>query len=428
MELTPEQLELSFLSSLRTPEVVRQASAMGVDQASFQVAAHALAWEYIETRAARDEACTPADVAAAVGVELIQDVTDLDTFAEELLDRASARKARLAMQQHIGKLESDPIGTIRSLATSLNEITAKGEIAHSKSYDSDAERLQAIIERTMQVDRGEIVGIPTGLPVWDDAHQTFKKGDLIAVIAATNGGKSFTLLHFGATAWLHGKKVLFLSPESTIEDIHSRLDPIIARRKYNLILSNQAIRDGTMTPDQLEVYKRYYGNLIMEGRSDWVTRDSGDKGIFSLDDVVSHTRQFKPDMVLLDGFHLIRSPGSKSWETIKSAAETLKGLAQDLGIVIIAASQARRDAVIANDDTPELGDTAYGMALVEAANKVIGLAAMRNSPQMRVFKVPKNRDGPIITKKQFLHFDVDSGDIRQYRPEVDRDTGEVSFL
>lgn len=428
MELNPEELELAALSCMREPASVRRAQDMGVSSDSFQVAAHAAAWEYLAVRAARDESATRDDVMAATGVSL-GDATDIETFCGELAKRTAARLARASMGAHIRALETDPMPAITGLTSDLQKIISAHTVAHSRSFDGDQDDWLAQVVASIDAKRaGKQIGVPTGLPILDETGESWKSGDLIAIIGATNAGKSTMLLHFGVSAWMAGYKVLFLSPESTISDVKWRWDPMVARRLYGIELSNMALRNATMTDEQLEAYRAYSMKLALDGRQDWETKDSGDKGVFSVEDIIAYTRQYRPDVVCLDGFHLIRSSqGGKSWETIKAAAETIKGLAQDMGIVVIAGSQARRDAVIAADDTPELGDTAYGLALIEAANKVVALAAKRNDPTMRVFKLPKNRDGPVITARQYLLFDVDKGNIAQYRPDVNAATGEVDF-
>lgn len=242
---------------------------------------------------------------------------------------------------------------------------------------------------------------------------------------------SWFLAKCGAYAYMkHHKRVVFLSPESTIADVEARLEPIFARLMIEEglldtkdVLSNRDIRNLSINPD---LYRRFHTVLAGFDRSDWITRDSGDAGIFTVPDIIAAAREYRPDMLIIDGFHLIRGSG-KSWETMKEAAEALKGLAQDMGLVVLGGTQAQRDAVVAADDAPGMGQTAYGMALVEAANRVISLGPVSNRHDRRMFKVPKFRDGAKILERQYLQFDVDTGDIRQLEADTDFGSGLVTF-
>jgi len=217
--------------------------------------------------------------------------------------------------------------------------------------------------------------------------------------------------------------VLFLSPESTNFEIEARMDAILGRF-MGYEISNRAIMKGFIDD---ELYSKYLKEVMLSGRKDWKTRDSGDRGVFTLSDIEAQAREFRPDILAIDGFHLIKGLGS-SWENMKAAAESIKGLAQHLGMVVIAGSQAQREAAMAIDDTQELGQVAYGMGLVETANRVITLVEKKGDQQQRVFKVPKMRGGEKILNRRYLKFNVDVGEIYELNPEIDEETGQVTFL
>ena len=100
---------------------------------------------------------------------------------------------------------------------------------------------------------------------------------------------------------------------------------------------------------------------------------------------------------------------------MKYAAEVIKGMAQDLGVVVFAVNQTKRDTLIASDDVPGMADASYGMALAEASNTVLSFAEKRGDIHQRVWKCIKNRDGEKVLDRQLLRFDVDAGDIPGHR-------------
>lgn len=420
-DMGPEELELTALSSLLSEEAVREAMSHGVTALSFQVPEHEKAWLYLVQRAEAGRTATVEDVRLATGVKLTAGVSDHETFVETLVARSTQRRAYEAIARRVERLASAPVDTVRELIADLGAIAAPTEAAHARYFDDVDARLLEFEAKVRQVEERGYVGWPTGLPTFDDDGDTWKPGELVNIQGATNAGKSFLLLWLTKNVyWRQRARVLFLSPENTVQDIEARLDPMIAR-ELGLTLSVRGIRNGTQ---DREVYNEYMRRLAAQDRHDWVTRDSGELGVFTVGDIIAHARQHRPQVLAIDGFHLIRGDG-KSWESMKHAAETVKGLAQALGMVVLTVSQAQRDSVVANDDAPTVGQAAYGLALNEAANRVISLALKTGVETQRIFKVPKNRDGRVVTDRRTLRFNVDQGDIGEGTVKVDEATGFV---
>lgn len=421
----PEEVELYVLSAMTSPDAVLKAAAAGIGDMSWQIEAHARAWDYLYQRARLGEAASRNDVYGAVGVELRPDITDSETFLEELVRRTVHREATARIIARIEELNGpNPQKTVELLIGDLADI-AKNSSSHTSYVDTDAMlRVDRMEARAAIKEAGGTIGIRSGLPALDREGLNWRPGEAVAIQGPLNVGKSTLLLWFCAYAYYHDRaKVLFLTPESTIEEVEDRLDPMLGRfMGYDL--SNQRIRNGL---EDLEVFRDYASKLAEESRSGFIIRDSGDSGTFSVADILQQAREHRPDILAIDGVHLISGAG-KTWENMKQAAEALKGLAQHMGLVIIGGTQVTRDAVVADGDVPDLGQSAYGMAFLEAANKVISLAEKRGDPMQRIWKLIKNRGGPKLLSKQFLRFDVDRGDIGELGVLTDEQTGMVDFV
>jgi len=352
---------------------------------------------------------------------LKENLEDSDVYLTELSLRTVSKRAQIALLTLSDKLSIDPLNTIQKLILALSDLHRPVNTRQS-FFDADAlARFEDYLQKRIKIDNGESIGIPTGLGVFDKKGDTWKPGEVVGVYGPLNTGKSWLLIYFAAYAYYYSNaKVLFMSPENTISDINARLDPVIGRF-MGYTLSNRGIRNGTQEP---KAYEKYLREIAAKGRKDFIIRDSGDKGAFTIDDITSLMREYKPDLVFVDGFHLI-SNGGKTWENMKSSAEQIKGLAQYQGCTVIAGSQVKREAVLAADETAELGQEAYGMGLSEAANRVISLAAKRGVKDQRIFRVVKHRDGEQILTKQYLHFDVDTGNIFQIMPDFEDEIDEV---
>ena len=420
---TPAELELVALSSLMTADAVRAARDAGVNDMSFQVDEYVSAWEYMVARADKGQDATAADVLAVCGVVLREGVTDVDTLVEELVIQSVDRQMRQLSVRYFEQ-DMDPRARARAMAGELSALVTGTARGHERFFDTDTgARFEKVLARTQALERGETIGWPTGLAVLDNDGDTWKPGEFVLVLAAPNVGKSFLLLMMAAYAYWHADaRVLFLSPESTVSDVEDRLDPIIARYMGFTPMSNKALRRGRVDMDE---YGAYLTALEERGKSRFIIRDSGDAGVFTVSSIVALAREHRPDILVVDGFHLVRGEG-KSWEAMKEASEDIKGVVMDMGAVALVGSQVNRDAVLAPDDVPTGGDAAYGMAAYETANRVISMATVRSRKQERVFKLIKHRDGEIITERQYLHFDVDSGDIRQIKMKEDDESGQVS--
>lgn len=416
-------LERAFLATHWTAAKVAEALGAGVREDSFSLAAHAAGWDYLVARVGKGDDPSLADLRVLVGVELPTEITDARGVLEELLFRTMAVRARGVLIAHAGGLEVDPVAAVQEMVVGLSSLSHPST-ARTSYTDAEPDRLIAAMrEKVTAREEGRVIGIPTGWRDLDARGDSWKPGELVGVLGKMNVGKSAVLLRFGATAYLRSRsRVLILSPESTAEDMEARLFPMLAPH-YGMRLSNRAIRSGEVDP---ELFARFVTTLAAEGRRDLIIRDAGDAGVFTLQDIVAQVREHRPNVVIIDGFHLI-SAGENTWQSMRAAAQTLKGLGQAMGHVTLAGSQVTRAAVQAPDDVPEMGMSAYGLALEETANRIIHLAEVRGDQMRRVYKVSKHRDGERQVERRYLRFDVDAGIIEPIDPQEDEETGEVSF-
>lgn len=427
LDLAPEELERLVISSLSLVDDVLWAQRAGVAVDSFQTEEGQKAWEYVLARVTETgQVPTEVDL-STVGFTSIPGATDFRKFVDELLRQAAIRKARILIARHIPTLDADPFTAISAIQADLSTIQ-RGTKLHESYLDADAlERFEDVRSRTEKVRRGESVGIPTGLPLFDTQGGEWQPGEMISVMGMPGSGKSTLILSFCSHAWAAGYRVLFVSPENSVRDIELRADPMLAFA-WGVQLSNRALRSGQGV--DLEVYRGYVERLQESRR--WLTMDSGEAGGFTAADIRRKTLEFRPDVLAVDGGHLLRGNG-KVWENIFQASKTLKAIAQELGITVLVACQATRNVWKGGgEDVPELGDAAYGAkAFMEDSNRVIGMAMDRGGALRRSIQVPKWRDGPVILYKVFLVFDVDSGKIQQQATVEMKDatvpSGHLSF-
>lgn len=413
-ERTPEQLEALVLSSLTSSERTLRAIQLGLIPEAFQAAENRSAWERLaETARGGSSLPSLADLRER-GVEVVEGVQDYEGYVEELVKISTAGRAYGILQQYVPGIGEDPNASIRGIMSGLSDILT-GVNIHVGFTDSDApERAEELRRQRQVVEEGGTIGISTGLAVFDDGRRTWRPGELISIIGYQGIGKSWLLAYFCCVAYMEGKKILFLTPEDSKLEIDLRVDTVLS---YMDTERSGEKWDFTLTKLQqasvdIDRYKQWCEKFSLRG--DWVTIDSGDKGSFSVEDVLALTREHRPDVLAINGFHMLTAEG-KSWERMYTAGQLVKGLTHDMGMVTIAVAQARREAGVIPDEPPEPWQVAYGHAIVEDSDRIISLGGVKGNPKRRTFKVPKFRNGPLITSREYIEFDVDNGYIRQVK-------------
>lgn len=420
---TPAEVERLALSAMKTADAVQWALKRGLAVEAFQTEAGAAVWSLLRERALSGSPLPGPDDMRALGLEPADGARDFQTYVEELVRAGVASRARASLMTRVQKLDEDPEGTVRAIAADMAGLSIGTDLHVGMSDRDAADRLVLIRERVEAKSAGRSLGIPTGLPVFDDIGGEWRPGEVATVMGATGSGKSFMLVYWCCVAYAAGRRVLLLSPENTKTDMEWRVDVILSRldsEDWGLTLDG--LRMGTI---DVAAYERWLDRFGL--RDDWITVDSGEGGgAFTADDVVALAREHRPDILALDGFHLLAGKG-KSWEVMFEAGKRIKGLAQGLGIPILCATQATREASVIQEDTPELSQAAYGYAIMEDSNRVVGMARQRGNKGRRIFRVTKWRDGPDVTQRQYLSFDVNRGLIRQVTAREGAD-GQVDFV
>lgn len=406
----PEVLERLLLSALQTADDLKTLRRINVTADSFSVAPYRDVFIYIERRL-METALPPSDneLQALYDFKPDKTATDVESLATTLRHQELIRKAHGLMQENMDELYyREPADAIQAILEGLADLQASSS-EHVGYSDANAlDRLLVLKERAARRARGELIGIPTGLPLFDDTGVGWQPSELITIMGRTGIGKSWLLLYFGCVAYHAGYRVLYISPEMSKEQAEFRMDSVLSHL-YDYTLSNQAILRGDIDPT---VYESWLGYLS-EGHR-WVTVDSTDTatGKFNIKDIAALVSAHKPDVLCLDGFHLLGGK-DEQWKVISEAGKTLKGLAQRNGMVVITAAQVTREAMKTTGDAPDIQHGAYGKALMEDSDRLISIAQPRGQPKLRFLKIPKTRGGDLITIRVHLHFDVDVGDIRQ---------------
>jgi len=409
--MTPGEIERKILSSINSLDRLSHLKLSNINQFSFVV--YRDIYNFIADYYKNYSSFPAKALLEASFTNFIKDDEASDSEFEYLISELNKvdvqRKANKILEKGITLLQNDPMAAVDYLVNKLALVKKPVKYAYNYTDKNAMKRLELYEEKMLKRKSGIQIGIKTGISFFDEKYIGWNPGNLIGIVARLGVGKSFMLLYLACIAYEDGRKVLFISPEMTIEEVEARWDVILAYlRGYKF--SNEALLSGG------KVNKSEYAEFLetTKERSDWVTYDSYEGKQFSVSVINSLIQEHQPDLVAIDGLPLLSDDlgAGQSWENVKNVSYGLKSVAQQNKVVALVTTQATREASKRNDSQlPELHQVAYGDAFAQAANMILTIGEDKKNPNIRYIKIPKNRNGRIYTKRAKISFDVDIGRI-----------------
>jgi replicative DNA helicase len=236
---------------------------------------------------------------------------------------------------------------------------------------------------------GDNLGVPTGIALLDVIIGGWQNSDLVIVAARPSVGKTALALSSAKTAaGQHGKRVLIYSLEMSAQSIGTRL---------------------------LAAYSGIGVQEILRGRiqgADWIRLAAGLRKLMLADIIIDDTptitpielrsrarqlsQQKKVDLIIVDYLQLMSSDrATKDANRVIEVAEisrSLKSLARELDVPVVALSQLNRSSEHREDGEPRLSDLRDSGAIEQDADIVLML--WRPSDHAVRLKVAKHRNGP----------------------------------
>ena len=240
------------------------------------------------------------------------------------------------------------------------------------------------MERIEALQRGgkTITGVPSGFNDLDEMTSGFQNADLIIVAARPSMGKTSLVLNIAQHAAIekHTPVALF-SLEMSKEALVQRMLTSEAR------VDAQRLRKGMLRDDDFTRMARAAGTL--SAAPIWIDDTAG----ISLLEIRSKARRLRADakieLVIVDYLQLISGPSSESrQQEISSISRSLKALAKELNVPVIALSQlSRAPEQRAGDHRPQLSDLRESGAIEQDADLVMFIY------RQEVYDGPTDKDG-----------------------------------
>jgi len=227
--------------------------------------------------------------------------------------------------------------------------------------------LKEVLEKYEVINREKVhlTGVPSGFPEIDVMTGGFQKSDLIIIAGRPGMGKTAFALSIARNAAVEGKvPVGIFSLEMSLEQITLRLLCMEAN------VDMHALRTGRLSPDE---WQRISG---LVGRISDAPIFIDDTPALSTLELRAKARRLKAEhdigLIIVDYLQLMQSPKAESREReISMISRSLKSLAKELEIPVIALSQLRRAVEERGDKRPMLSDLRESGSLEQDADVVI---------------------------------------------------------
>ena len=253
----------------------------------------------------------------------------------------------------------------------------------------------------MQSKKGAVVGIPSGIIDLDNVTAGFRKSDLIVIAGRPSMGKTALALSVARNAALESKvPTAIFSLEMSSDQLAQRLLSSEAR------IDGQKARTGRLQP------ARWKDITLASGKLADAPLFIDDTPALSILDLRSRARRLKREenieLLIVDYLQLMQGPrrSENRQQEISSITQSLKALAKELDIPVIALSQLSRAVESRTDKRPVLSDLRESGAIEQDADVVIFLYRPFVYDDKKVDQkglayliVAKQRSGPTRTVK-----------------------------
>jgi len=311
----------------------------------------------------------------AAGSQIVQNAYT-DVAVDEILDEAERLVFRIA--------ESRATKTYIDVKSALTEVF---------------EHLEELREKHLKGLGGLVTGIPTGFKKLDEMTSGFHRSDLIIIAARPSVGKTAFALNLAKNMALVGEaSVGIFSLEMSREQLIQRL------LCMESLVDLQKVRRGWLSDDEWKrlvqgASKLMKANIIVDDESNLEPRVLRAKAR-------RMKKEYNVDAIFIDYLQLMNLGDRRDsrQQEISEISRSLKLLARELDISIIALSQLSRAVEQREDKRPRLSDLRESGAIEQDADVVIFLYRDEyykkqhvDLPHETEIIIGKQRNGPIGT-------------------------------
>ena len=219
-------------------------------------------------------------------------------------------------------------------------------------------------------------------------------------LAGTGVGKSLFMCHVAASTLLQGKNVLYITLEMAEKKIAERIDANL----MNITMTDLHDLPRRMFESRIQkIQKKTQGKLIIK---EYPTASAHCGHFRSLHNELLLKKSFKPHIIFVDYLNICASQrfryGSNvnSYTYIKGIAEEMRGLAVELNVPFVSATQTTRQGFTSTDIGLEDTSESFGLpATADLMFALISTEELEGLNQMLVKQLKNRYNDPTVNKR-----------------------------
>ena len=291
-------------------------------------------------------------------------------FYAEIVHEKAVLRRLIRVSEQVTKdcyMDSQPLEDIlEDTEKSVFDVIQRGGSEFEPIRDVVLRTLDSIEKAAKQ--KGNITGLETGFRDLDAKTAGLQKSDLILIAARPAMGKTAFVLNIAEYVALHSNSTIALfSLEMSKEQLVKRM------LAMNSMVDSQKIRTGDLEDDD---WDKLVGSVRKIGNSNLVIDDTS--GI-TASELRSKCRKLKIeqglDLVIIDYLQLMTGAGKRKSDSrqqeISDISRSLKVMARELNVPVIALSQLSRAVESRPDKRPMLSDLRESGAIEQDADIVM---------------------------------------------------------
>jgi replicative DNA helicase len=288
-------------------------------------------------------------------------------ITQKYLRRALIQSSDTAVKQAYDESE-DIFDTIRAASSSIDDMTG---VLVRRDVSTSAEVVTATLQELQRKQKEGFSGLPSGFTQFDSLYGGFHNTDLVILAARPGMGKtSFALSIMYNMAVNNNIPVGIFSLEMSEEQLITRL------LSYETQIPTESFRKLNLSDNDWAVLSSNAGRVA--DAPIYIC----DTPALSIFDIRAKARQLKEKhdikFLIIDYLQLANSDGSSRKarsenDEVTKISQTLKAIAKELNIPVLALSQLNRDVEKRSDKKPMLADLRASGSIEQDADSVLFL-------------------------------------------------------
>ncbi|MDD8018435.1 MAG: replicative DNA helicase [Bacteroidota bacterium] len=298
----------------------------------------------------------------------VTSAANVEYHAKIVLEKSLLRNLISASTEITSRAFTESDDALDLLDEAENKIFQISEKRLKKSYIPMKEAVFATMEMLESIHgkHSGVTGVPTGFTVLDNMTGGFQNSDMIIVAARPSMGKTAFVLSLARNAAIdHDKSIGFFSLEMSSQQLVMRLICAEAR------VDAHSVRTGRLPDEQwrnlsTRIGKLYNAKIFID-----------DTPALSILELRAKARRLKAEhdisMIIIDYLQLMAGPknAQSREQEISQISRSLKALAKELNIPVVALSQLNRAVEISADKRPTLANLRESGAIEQDADVVL---------------------------------------------------------